>query len=281
MNSAALALIAASLTGASPQGDAPRIAALWPNKVPALTLATRAAEGGAAEDADAETALENARRLSDELRYEEAVVEYQRFVASPDRPTADRARALFELGFIHLVLGDERSAELRATEALELDPSLRLPPDAPSRELKFLEKMRQSFDARTRLEVLPPDNPDAPQRIRARLEDPRKSARTVMLRHALAATGPYFGQRMRCAGELCDAEIPLPKDTRTLTVWYYVEANDGEGNTVARAGSTTAPLRVSIVDKEPWYRSPWIYAGGAAAVIGAAAIFFVASAPAQ
>ncbi|MBX5483071.1 MAG: hypothetical protein IRZ16_14695 [Myxococcaceae bacterium] len=240
----------------------------------ASTRTVVAAEGGTV---DPDSPLANARRLAEELRFEEAVVEYQRFLAQPELPTAERARATFELAFIQLVLGDERSAQMRAQEALELDPSLRLPDDAPAREQKFFKAMRADFESRTRLEVLPPGDPDAPQRIRARLVDPRKKAHAVMLRHALSANGPYFGQRMNCVGEICEAEIPLPRDTQALSVWYYVEANDAEGNTIARSGNTTTPLRVSIVARDPWYRSPWVYAGGAAAIVAAAAVFFVAS----
>ena len=45
--------------------------------------------------------------MAEQLRYEEAVVEYQRYLATPDRPIAERANALLELGFVHLVLGDQ------------------------------------------------------------------------------------------------------------------------------------------------------------------------------
>ncbi len=224
--------------------------------------------------------LDNARRLSGELRYEEAVVEYQRFLALPDQPVSNRARALFELGFIHFVLGDERTGQARAYEALELDPSLRLPSDAPARQVRFFESMRQKFEGRTRLEILPGDAAQA-QRVRARLVDPSGEARTVLLRHALSAEGPWWAVSMRCSEGLCQAEIPAAKGAEGFTAWYYVEANDAEGNTVARGAGPQAPLRLSVVTREPWFRSPWVYAGGAAAVIGAAAVFYAASAPAR
>lgn len=224
--------------------------------------------------------LDNARRLSGELRYEEAVVEYQRFLALPDQPMSTRARALFELGFIHFVLGDERTGAARAFEALELDPSLRLPSDAPARQVRFFESMRQKFEGRTRVEILPADAAQ-PQRVRARLLDPSGQTRTLLLRHALSAEGPWWAVAMRCAEELCTADIPAATGAEGFTAWYYVEANDAEGNTVARGAGPQAPLRLSVVTREPWYRSPWVYAGGAAAVVGAAAVFFAASAPAR
>jgi hypothetical protein len=225
--------------------------------------------------------LENARRLAGELRYEEAVVDYQRYLALPDKPVAERARALVELGFIHFVLGDERTGQQRAFEALELDPSLRLSPEAPARQVRFFESMRQRFETRTRIEILPGQDASAPQRVRARVVDPLDQARSVLLRHALAAEGPFWGLAMRCEGELCTGEIPGAAGAEAFTAWYYVEANDAEGNTLARGAGPQAPLRISVVTREPWYRSPWVYAGGAAAVVGAAVIFYAASAPAR
>ncbi len=232
-----------------------------------------------AQVSNAPDPLHNARRLSGELRYEEAVVEYQRYLALSGRAMSERARALLELGFIHLVLGDELNAEARAFEALELDPTLRLPSDAPSRVEKFLGTMRSRFEARTRIEVLPPEDPHAPQRVRARVQSPSGNAKQVLLRHALGSSGPWYAQPMRCEGELCVAEIPAPQDARTFTAWYYVEANDAQGNTVGRAASPQTPLRVSILEDMAWYRNPWVYAGGAAALISGAAVYLLLQAP--
>lgn len=264
----ALALAAMPVSDA-PLREPPRLLASAVNVVPVVSAQ---AEGRPKP-------LQNAERLANELRYEEAVVEYQRYLALPDRPVGERARALFDLAFIHLVLGDELSARQRAFTALELDPTLRLPSDAPSRQQDFLQSTRQQFESRARVEVLPPENPDAPERIRARLVDPKGKAHTVLLRHALGPQGPFWGQQMICSEALCTAEIPSGSTSRSMTAWYYVEVNDAQGNTLATGASPDAPLRVSVVRRAAWYESPWVYAGGAAAVIGAAAVFFVASAP--
>jgi len=250
--------------------------------VQAVTQRVIAAQVSAPEaEAEAPDPLAHARRLSGELRYEEAVVEYQRYLGMSGRPVAERARALIELGFIHLVLGDERNAQARAFEALELDPSLRLPSEAPSRLGRFLSSMREQFEARTVVEVLPPEDPDAPQRIRARIGDRGGRVAQVLLRHAMGSEGPYYAQQMRCEGAVCVGEIPPPRDAAAYTAWYFVEANDAEGNTLARGASPSAPLRVSIVNKAAWYANPWVYAGGAAALVGGAAVFFAVSSPHQ
>jgi hypothetical protein len=55
---------------------------------------------------DARPMLERARKLSGELRYEESVVEYQRYLGLEGRPATERAQALLELGYLHLMLED-------------------------------------------------------------------------------------------------------------------------------------------------------------------------------
>src|SRR5438067_2378412 len=115
-----LAVMLAAALGAS---DAPVLVALAPAEVSENVDAELEAAG----PSEIPQSLIDARRLTDELRYEEAVVEYQRYLVDRDRPVKERAKALLELGFIHLVLGDEVSAEQRATEALDLDPTLKLP----------------------------------------------------------------------------------------------------------------------------------------------------------
>ena len=126
---------------------------------------------------DAVSILQHARRLSDELRFEEAVVGYQRYLSTGSRPATERAQALLELGFLHLVLGDEPSAQQRAAEALELDPSLKLPADAPARQVRFLEQMRRELESRVRLELLPRGPEDPVDLVRVRLTDAKMTTR--------------------------------------------------------------------------------------------------------
>ena len=229
---------------------------------------------------DVPDSLVTARKLTDQLRYEEAVVEYERYLGLPERPNAERAKALFELAFIHLLLGDEVTARMRGTAAIEADAGLRLPPDAPPKQRDFFELIRAEHGSRPRLEVLPGDDADAPQRIHARLADPKRRVSAVFVRHSLGKTGPFHATRMACAADgQCAAEIPAPIGVEAWTAWYYVEANDPEGNTLALAANASAPLRVSVVSRAPWYQSPWIWAGSAAALIAAGALVYVTSTP--
>jgi len=217
---------------------------------------------------DAQSALTSARKLADALRYEEAVVEYQRYLGSAaDRPPRERASALFELGFIHLVLGDESTAQARALEALELDAGLSLPPSAPVRQADFLADVKRQFSSRTRVTV---EQGDGPQSVRARLVDPEKKVKRVLLRHALAQNGPFYAVQMRCAADVCTAELPSPEQGGDFTAWYYVEALDAKNATVASAADSREPRQLAIIGGRPWYQSPitWGIAGGALVAVG-------------
>lgn len=252
--------VAALLLGAS---DVPRALSA---EVPSLLLGSTASEG----------ALAAGRRLAEQMRFEEAMVEYQRYLTDAQRPARERARAMLELAFIHLVLGDEINAQRHATGALELEPAITLPADAPPKQLDFLASMRRQLQTRATLEVLPRGPAELPQEVRVRVSDPEKKIRRVLLRHALAQTGPFHGSVMRCVDASCAGEIPAP-DANAFTAWYYVEAEDAAGNTLALAASPAAPLQLSVVQRTPWYRSPYVWGGGAALLVGAAAVFYVAT----
>ena len=249
-------------------GDAPRQALLAPD---ALLAATPAPQG------ESPRPLVEARKLAEGLRYEEAVVEYQRYLAIPDRPARERAEALFELGFIHLVLGDDANADIRAVSALELDPALELPDSAPTRQVDFLNKARKDFLTRARLRIEPRLDADAPGLVRAKLVDPQGKVKRVLLRHALTATGPFHSTVMECVGEACTGAIPPPKDSTGFTAWYFVEALDAEQLTLARASGPDAPLQLAVVGGRRWYQNPVVWGAAGAAVIAIAAVVYVLS----
>jgi hypothetical protein len=229
---------------------------------------------------DPTAALSSARKLADALRYEEAVVEYQRYLGSAvERPPRERASALFELGFIHLVLGDEATAEARAFEALGLDAELALPPSAPARQVDFLNEVKRKFMTRARLTVEPRAPGDSAHVVRARLVDPQKKVKRTLLRHALAMTGPFFAAEMRCEGEVCSAELPALQQGADLTAWYFVEALDAKGATVATAADAREPLQLSVVGSRAWYQSPIVWGAAGAALIAIGVVLYLLSPP--
>lgn len=73
-------------------GDAPRM----------LVMPDVSGSALAASNAGTPQSLLDARKLAEALRYEEAVVEYQRYLSTPERPVKERSLALFELSLIHI-----------------------------------------------------------------------------------------------------------------------------------------------------------------------------------
>lgn len=248
--------------------DAPRTIVLTPE--------TGAAELVLAAPSTAvPTSLVDARKMAEQLRYEEAVVEYQRYLATPDRPLNERANALLELGFIHLVLGDAPNAETRALEALELDPRLTVPSTAPQKQVDFVNKMRRVYLARARLELVPREGGEAPYVVKVKVIDPEAKVTRVLLRHALTATGPFYSSDMQCEGELCTGTIPPPTEVSSFTAWYFVEALDATQVTAAKVASPDSPLQLSVVDQKPWYTSPVVWGVAGAVLVGVATVAYL------
>jgi len=226
--------------------------------------------------------LDEARRLADSLRYEEAVVEYQRYLALEDRPAAERAQALFELGFIHLVLGDEANAHARGEQALELDPNLALPKSAPERQREFLAGLVESARTRAHLSTVSARPDEPPATVRARLKDPQGKVKRVLLRHALSSNGPFHSTLLECSGEPekeCSGQIPPPLDAQAFNAWYFVEALDDGSRTVATAGSAKTPFQLQVVGRRAWYQSPVTWGVAGAALMAVAAVIYLLSPP--
>lgn len=268
-----LALLAFTVLSASP--DAPLAGQHL------RTLETPAVVLGAAP-AGMPASLVEARKLAEQLRYEEAVVEYQRYLTVPERPLKERASALLELGFIHLVLGDQTNAEARAQEAFELDPKLTLPSTAPAKQFDFLESTRKAFLSRPRLELEARRDADPPFLVRVKVIDPNQKVARVLLRHALTSTGPFYSSEMTCEPDpdSCSAAIPPPKGVTSFTAWYFVEGLGSRQLTVARVASPDSPLQLAVVDQRAWYSSPVTWGVAGAVLVGVAAlVFFLAPQP--
>lgn len=250
----------------------------------ALTLWLLAASPGPGPYlADAPTAvspgLAQARKLADDLRFEEAVVEYQRYLGDSSRPSRERAQALFELAVLHQVLADPVSALKRAVEALELNPSIQLPPGTPAKQVALLDEARKQVRGRVKVDLIPREASEPPSRVRARMSDPDRRAKAVLLRHALVSEGPYWASPMNCRGDQCAGDLPQEAGSSAYTAWYYVEANDATGNTIARAASPESPMQVVVQIDKPWFSNPLVWVGASAVLVGVASVVYVASSP--
>lgn len=246
--------------------------AVAPDAPRALVLPDPSGSVLAASSAGTPQSLLDARQLGEQLRYEEAVVEYQRYLSTPERPVKERSLALFELGFIHLVLGDEATAQARALEALELDPRLALPAGTPPKQLDFLTRTRKAWLARARLEVKDRAAADPASLVRVAVADPEQKVARVLVRHSANSTGPFASTEMKCEAEQCEALLPSPTGDSSFTAYYFVEALDATQATIARAGGAEAPSQLVVVDVRPWYQSPLVWAIAGAVIVGGAAV---------
>lgn len=219
--------------------------------------------------------LLDARKMSDQLRYEEAVVEYQRYLTVADRPIAERANALLELGFTHSILGDQPNAEARALEAFELEPKIAVPSTAQSKLVEFVNGIRRLYLSRARLELVQREASEPPYVVKVKLIDPEKKVSRVLLRHALTATGPFYSTEMTCDEAQCVGSIPPPKDAVSFTAWYFVEGLEPTQVTAAKVASADSPLQLSVVDQKPWYTSPVVWGISGAALVGIATVIFL------
>lgn len=243
-------------------GDAPRL----------LVMPDVSGSALAASNAGTPQSLLDARKLAEALRYEEAVVEYQRYLSTPERPVKERSLALFELGFLHLVLGDEATAQARAIEALELDPKLSLPPGTPQKQVDFVTRTRKTWLARARLEVKDREGSDAASLVRVEVSDPEQKVARVLIRYSAKSVGPFASAEMTCEAQQCSAALPSPTGEPSFTAYYFIEALDAAQATIARAGGADAPAQLVVVDQRPWYQSPWVWAITGAVIVGGAAV---------
>jgi hypothetical protein len=250
------------------------LAAAPPDAPRTLVMPDVSGSALAATAAGTPQSLLDARKLSEALRYEEAVVEYQRYLPTPERPVKERSAALFELGFIHLVLGDEVTAQARAIEALELDPKLSLPPGTPQKQTDFLARTRKAWLARARLEVLERESSDAASLVRVSVSDPEQKVARVHVRSSAKSGGPFSSTEMSCADGQCTAALPSPTGEPSFTAYYFIEALDASQATIARAGGADAPSQLVVVDARPWYQSPWVWAIAGTVIVGGAALGF-------
>ncbi len=249
------ALLLLTLTAA----DAPR----------AVRLAPEGAPTGAA------TGLAEARSLTAQARYEEAIVEYQRYLTMPERPTQERAQALLELGFLHTTLGDTTNGDARAMESLELDSKVTSAPGSPAKLNDFLTRMRKRFEARPVLQLAEGDGSAAPNVVNVNFADPEHSVQRVLIRYAEAKSGPFASVEMSCTASGCTGAIPTGTSSKgSLTFWYFLEALDAKQATIARSGSAENPLQLAIVDTRPWYQSPVVWAGAGVALVGIATVIY-------
>lgn len=223
--------------------------------------------------------LLEARRLADALRYEEALLEYRRYLSLPSRPARERAEALFECGFLYFVLGDEASGYSHAHEALDAWPALGLSSSAPTKQRDFFDEAQRRHALRVVLAEAPRTATDEPETVRVRLQDTERRVKRVLLRHGLSPSGPYYSVPMACTVTDCQAQIPSAPADGDHTAYYFVEALGEKGQTLALDPSPFQPRKLAVVRPRPWHSQPWAWAALGTAVIAAGAVVYLLAPP--
>lgn len=180
--------------------------------------------------------LDEARQLARELKFSDAIgrLRVARQVADLDR--TQRMEVLELLAKCHVAEGNKPEAEGAFSELLSLEPEHELDRESTSPKILtvFDDVKRQLFpDQRVTLieEAAPPG------RFRVRVVDPFKRVSAVLLM-VRTGEGPWEENPVTLEGRRLDVATPLAP---TLTVSWYLQANDAAGAMLATIGSPEAP----------------------------------------
>jgi tetratricopeptide (TPR) repeat protein len=218
-----------------------------------------------------------------ELRYASAIELCEQVLKDPDLSRKERVEAYRLLGIAYAAKGKPDSAEAAFHALLELEPELELDPLLSPKILSIFEEAQAKIAARPRLEEVAAIPHDRRVTISARLEDPSRKVQDVLL-FSRFGDREYESSPMTREGDRAEAILTLPMLER-LRVEYYLEARDGRGEVLARAGSAETPSSVvlerqipelapppppapAIEPATPWYAEWWVWVI-AAGVIGA------------
>jgi tetratricopeptide (TPR) repeat protein len=227
--------------------------------------------------------LARAKRMIEvELRYTSAIEICDRVLEEPDLARKERVEAYRLLGIAYASKGKPDSAEAAFAALLELEPELELDPRLSPKILSIFERAQAKIAPRTAIEGVAALPENGRLTISARLQDPSARVQDVLL-FSRFGDREYESDVMSRAGDRAEAVIILPKLER-LRVEYYLEARDGRGEVLARAGSKETPSAIvldrqiteiapppplpAIEEATPWYAEWWVWVI-AAGVIGA------------
>lgn len=180
--------------------------------------------------------LDEARQLARELKFSDAIGRLRVARQVPNLDRTERIEVLELLAKCHVAEGDRPEAEAAFSELLSLEPEHELDRESTSPKILsvFDDVKRQLFpDQRVTLieEAAPPG------RFRARVVDPFKRVSAVLLM-VRTGDGPWEANPVTLEARRLDVPTPLAP---TLTVSWYLQANDAAGAMLATIGSAEAP----------------------------------------
>lgn len=219
-----------------------------------------------------------ARRLNDELKFEEARAAYEQ-AANVRLASTDEVVAAYQgLGIAAATLGDEAAAREAFLRLLALRPDARLEGSdiSPRQRAPFEAAQRFSKDKgplRLEHDVAPSWPIGEPVAVRVDVSSDWLALVAGVRLNYRRAPGAY--QELAATGRR-PYEILVPASP-SGGVEYFLEAVDRHGCPLSTLGSADAPLRVAVVAAEapgaPLHRRPWLWVVvGALVAAGATAL---------
>lgn len=228
--------------------------------------------------------------------FEEAVKTLQAALDAPD-VTDDQLVELYRLlGLASLYLGDEARAREAYERLLQARPDFELPRNAPPKLRQLYARIKEDIKSRrvrpVTLQVDPIPDPTGgePVVVDARIENMALGAKAKLFfrRAGDEAYSSVDFARVRGAAnkESYQATLPayeLPSEANPYEVEYYFEVADAAQRRLAGRGDSFHPLIFQVLPQpssgqpaaassaRPWYKSPWLWVGVGAVVVGGTA----------
>ncbi|WP_224249471.1 tetratricopeptide repeat protein [Hyalangium gracile] len=226
--------------------------------------------------------------------FEEAVKTLQAGLDAPD-VTDDQLVELYRLlGLASLYLGDEARAREAYERLLQARPDFELPRNAPPKLRQLYARIKEDIKSRrvrpVTLQVDPIPDPTGgePVVVDARIENMALGAKAKLFfrRAGDEAYSSVDFTRLRGNKEQYQATLPayeLPSEANPYEVEYYFEVADAAQRRLAGRGDSFNPLIFSVMPQpasgtsatastaRPWYKSPWLWVGVGAVVVGGTA----------
>ncbi|WP_224370772.1 tetratricopeptide repeat protein [Hyalangium versicolor] len=226
--------------------------------------------------------------------FEEAVKTLQAGLDAPD-VTDDQLVELYRLlGLASLYLGDEARAREAYERLLQARPDFELPRNAPPKLRQLYARIKEDIKSRrvrpVTLQVDPIPDPTGgePVLVDARIEDMALGAKAKLFfrRAGDEAYSSVDFSRVRGSKDQYQTTLPayeLPSEATPYEVEYYFEVADAAQRRLAGRGDSFHPLIFQVVPQQsagqpasasagrPWYKSPWLWVGVGAVVIGGTA----------
>lgn len=202
--------------------------------------------------ADPASALRDGERAMESLDYNRAIVAFERAAADRDAGAADLVAAYSALVRCHVVLGNEASARLAASQLLEVDPGARIEgPSVPPRVARFFDDFRRTHGGppEVSVSVYLPDRtvPGETLQVVARLGRGSRAVHSLRMFARFGARDAAVPVELHRGERTWAGSVEVPADFRPSTdSWrYWLEARSVSGAALGGVGTADEPVVVA------------------------------------